>query len=379
MSNPSIASLGKTETRLQKLAASCEEVTLSKCPLLKKTVDLGPSQVPYVISLLSSSETGVRKAAAHVLQFFPQEEGVKALALQWNRERNREVRTALDRALRIRGKGPLLRLVRDFYASETPGERVIASNLVGAFDLLAAEADLVASTNDAAPRVQYAAVSAMGKLKESERVRMRLLQLVGQPGASWTIRHKATQSLTDLGVAQAAPLIAALSAHPEAELRRGVISALGKLRVAWATPIFVEALQDPKTVGVAAIALTNLKDHSSSRPLMKALSQPSLEKREKTQLLWALGSLEVKESVPLLLDMLDEKDSEITYHTVTALGQIGDPRAISPLIFAMNHPDQRVRDIALWGLERITGQKLGFDNEEWMKWYKSTQEPSPTP
>ena len=71
------------------------------------------------------------------------------------------------------------------------------------------------------------------------------------------------------------------------------------------------------------------------------------------------------------MNMLKDQNGDLVYHVANALGRIGAKEATLPLIMTMKHEKEQVRDISLWALEQITGEKHGFDNEKWLAWYKA--------
>ena len=356
----------------------CEEVTLSRCPALKLAINRGPGQVPYLAQVIENSDMpALRRSAAYVLQFFPQEEGLKALAMQFNRERNRGVRKALRAALGVRGEGPLLRLVRELYKSKEPGDRVIASNLIGEFSLHSGSADLVSASRDSVPRVQYAAVTAMGKINVSPEVSRTLYLLLGDQRTPWTLRQKAIITTGELNMVDAAPLVALAFGNTEKEVQKAACKVLAGFNSQWATPALISLLSDPDVAGTAAIALSELGDKSASAPLISVLSNEQMPFREMVQVLWALGTLEAEDAVPTLLAMLKHENADLVYHVANNLGRIKSREATLPLIMTMKHEREQIRDIALWSLEQITGEKHGFENEKWLQWYKSKSTSNP--
>jgi hypothetical protein len=70
---------------------------------------------------------------------------------------------------------------------------------------------------------------------------------------------------------------------------------------------------------------------------------------------WALGWVEDGSSVASLIEALEAKDSGIVEAAATALGQIGDPTAVDPLI-ALGREDTRGAKVAL---ARIGGAEAG--------------------
>jgi HEAT repeat protein len=60
-----------------------------------------------------------------------------------------------------------------------------------------------------------------------------------------------------------------------------------------------------------------------------------------------------------------------------ALGILGNPRAVEPLIAAMKGEDiwaYELRETAAEALRAITGAGFGADPEEWQKWWDEKKE-----
>jgi hypothetical protein len=51
-----------------------------------------------------------------------------------------------------------------------------------------------------------------------------------------------------------------------------------------------------------------------------------------------------------------------------ALGMIGDPRAVEPLVKALGNGNSGLRRSAARALQKITGQEFGRDQQAWTPW-----------
>lgn len=61
------------------------------------------------------------------------------------------------------------------------------------------------------------------------------------------------------------------------------------------------------------------------------------------------------------------------------LGNLGNQRAVAPLIDLLEDEDEEVRDAAAKSLESLTNQQLGTDAEAWRQWLQSQQQAEQTP
>ena len=66
-----------------------------------------------------------------------------------------------------------------------------------------------------------------------------------------------------------------------------------------------------------------------------------------------LGYTKDPEAVPLLVDALDDEDSQIRIYALWALGALGDPRAEEPLVEALRDADAGIRKTAAFALGEL--------------------------
>jgi HEAT repeat protein len=78
-----------------------------------------------------------------------------------------------------------------------------------------------------------------------------------------------------------------------------------------------------------------------------------------------------KPSVPALIGVLGNKDKplEVRADAAWALGKIGDPSAVEPLILALGPADTDLRLQASRALGRITSKDFGENAADWQKWW----------
>jgi HEAT repeat protein len=127
----------------------------------------------------------------------------------------------------------------------------------------------------------------------------------------------------------------------------------------------IEALgyQDDQNVRLAAAsALGRIGDTRAVKPLISAL-EDQLRVREVAII--ALGEIGDKRAVDNLIAILDDSDWEIRSAIAKALGKIGDPRATKPLINLLRDKSENVRWYVLQALEGITGESIGEDIAQW--------------
>jgi HEAT repeat protein len=127
----------------------------------------------------------------------------------------------------------------------------------------------------------------------------------------------------------------------------------------------IEALgyKDDHNVRLAAAsALGRVGDTRAVDPLIDALDDRLVVKDVAAQ---ALGHIGDRRAVEPLLTALDDEDWEIRSTVAKALGKIGDERAIQPLLCLLKDKYEIVRWHATQALEVITGESFGDDIAKW--------------
>jgi HEAT repeat protein len=103
----------------------------------------------------------------------------------------------------------------------------------------------------------------------------------------------------------------------------------------------IKALGDKDRGHNAAEALGDIGDKRAVEPLIKALSDGGQEVRESAAR--ALGEIGDKRAVKPLIKALEDEDYSVRAIAAGALGNIGDKRAVEPLIKALKDKDFNVR------------------------------------
>jgi HEAT repeat protein len=112
----------------------------------------------------------------------------------------------------------------------------------------------------------------------------------------------------------------------------------------------------------AASALGRIGDKRAVKPLIKALDD---RRRVKEVAAQALGEIGDPRAVDSLVNTLGDKNWEIRSTVTKALGKIGDYRAIQPLINLLRDRSENVRWTASQALKAITGESFGEDISKW--------------
>jgi len=101
----------------------------------------------------------------------------------------------------------------------------------------------------------------------------------------------------------------------------------------------------------AAVALGNIGDPRAVEPLIRALGDKDWRVRMEAAV--ALGNIGDPRAVEPLIQALGDKSGSVRRVAARALGEIGDPRAVEPLTRALRDENQYVRRVAAGALGKI--------------------------
>lgn len=166
------------------------------------------------------------------------------------------------------------------------------------------------------------------------------------------------------------PLVALAKRPNSPNVRKAAVSALGRIGDRRAIPVVVEALETPKLAEAAALALLMLGDRRGLDFHGRALVD---RRRDMTGL---PGEIVGRYGGPdhlLLLIAAADGEGPVALGALQGLGLLGDSRAVPTLLEALSRRDRQVVDVALGGLELITGHREedepGF-RSRWHAWWE---------
>jgi len=256
--------------------------------------------------------------------------------------------------------------------------------------------------DDPAPQVRLAAIATLGHIGDERAVAPLLARLKDADEATrlaaqqafddigeglqitavtdslrhpdWQVRASAAEMLAKCNDPEAVEPLVPLLADPRGEVRQAAADALDRLgwdpggselearyyviRQDWdkcvelgsaAVPAVIELLEDPdlRTRTAAARVLGRIRDGRAMRPLLGALDEVEPELVE--AVFSALVSMGAP-TIDLLTEALSDGRETIAATAAWALGQIGDPRALEPLVAALRHPMPAVQQAAAHAL-----------------------------
>ena len=159
------------------------------------------------------------------------------------------------------------------------------------------------------------------------------------------IRESIIQGLVKIGEPAIKPLISALNSKEE-NVKVDAIEALGEIGDEAAVVPLITALEDEgeKVRKEAADALGKIGDPIAQEPLKNTLEDQK-ESVSKAAAI-ALYKLDAPRTIELLITVLEKGDRNERLETIIELGKLGDTRAIKPLIKAFNY-FQDINDLML--------------------------------
>jgi HEAT repeat protein/beta-lactamase regulating signal transducer with metallopeptidase domain len=264
----------------------------------------------------------VRRAAAWALGEIGDAMAIPALTEALARDRDTEVRknsaSALGNIDSPRATSALTQaLERD---TEVAVRMHAAEALSNIEDPAAADALIRVLDRDNDPGVKKAVIEAIDNLDDSRAVPAVSRALKDSDAE---VRRAAADALGSMDDSDAVAPLMAVARDPDVEVRRAVISSLGSLSDRRAVPTFVTALAD---------------------------ADPEVRQNAAE----AFGNIENLRTAPAeLLRAMDDRSAEVRHSVAHALGHIGDPEAVKPLVAHVTDPNVEVRQAVVDALDEF--------------------------
>ncbi len=238
--------------------------------------------------------------------------------------------------------------------------------------------------------VQLQAIETLGRLGDEKQVPILINRLKDE---DFRIRQAATESLYQIAFKEEtnlSKLLLELMVDNEVNVRRCVAELLRKIQDEslfdelfeflkdedwWVREAIAETLSKVKDNRVVPSAikllesddeifrrygieiLIGIKDRRAVKPILKLLNDPDWWVRERA--VEALGFLGNVKIVPLLINLL--KIPELRYVATKSLGQIGDKRAVSPLLDIINDSASEIQKVILEALSELNAVEAAED------------------
>jgi HEAT repeat protein len=265
-------------------------------------------------------------------------------------------------------RSPVHASVVNDLASESPipNVRAAAIRLMPDLDAAAAVSAAREGLRATSAVVLAAAAGAAGRLKDGESVDA-LVRLLSDPRYPLTVRLEVTDALRRIGDPTVAGLLYLHLRWPEPMLLRKLITAFGETAPSYLAAFLLDELSGD-CVREVMVALARMKSAETTPALVGLFERRDVRDQTLHLLFWALGEIRDPTAIPALLVQLRGADAERATRAAEALGNIGARSAVRPLVEQLANADERVSDMAVWALEKITGQTFEKDRTQWDSW-----------
>jgi len=328
-----------------------------------------------LIGALGDEDTTVRLKAVRALRLLNDPKAVPSLTGLLKVEEEKHVLKAVIFTLTeigdVRAVQPLSKLVNDSLKKHDDDAAEVCDSAIRALgeigDAIATTA-LIRALSDGwrvervgvlYSDIPVEAAKALGKLRSSEAVQ----PLIKALRARLMVRREAAEALGKIGNTRAInPLIQAFryggSKDPASNMRYPVAIALAEIGKP-AVPALLNALshKDKDVQPGSAVALGQIGDKRAVQPLMDVLRDGEQYWFLRSNAAEALGRIGDKRAVSVLIGALKDDNSSVRSAAAEALGKLGDARATTPLFSALNDEDNYVRWRAACALGRIGDER----------------------
>jgi hypothetical protein len=176
----------------------------------------------------------------------------------------------------------------------------------------------------------------------------------------------------------AAALLGALYGSGDAQRRLLGIRALGRIAPAKIEdPLFRVALGDLfqaiRLAAVDALGKVETRDKATAR-FIQATHDEKLLPLERYRALIGVARLGGKGAAACLREWLKSKDNDMAVAAADGFAQLGDVANAAALIEVLASSDVELKPAARESVEKLTGQKFGFDLLKWTNWQKEQRE-----
>ena len=156
--------------------------------------------------------------------------------------------------------------------------------------------------------------------------------------------------------------------------RAGAFEALGRIGDAGAAPILIKALEasDFEMKRAAAVALGRIGAPAAVAPLAKFLekAEPPLQ----TAALDALAAIGKPDGcLAAVLPLLESPEWQVRSSAIQCLGRLRVKEAIEPLIERLKKDEGRLREEAMFALQKTTGFEYEDDAGQWQRWWDNVK------
>ncbi len=355
------------------IAIGSEEVAYMTIPLLRENALLrntaliiltavGSKAVPLLYTCLSDKDDDIRKFAIDL--FGDIREGVDPERVApFLKDPNANVRAAAAKTLgRLDYKESIPRLIESLQDEEWVCFSVLEA--LGDLDAKDAVPDICRLLYSGSETIVYAAIETLGRIGSDSAIQPLLDFLSKSPEE---LKSAIIKSLVQIGLPPNLPDICChlISMFKEGDWEDKEIALKGirSANCTEAVPLLVDmgGYLDPSLpenedkIPLIREALLNI---DSERELLKLLESEEMKFRGKALAIEILGELKSKKAIPKLIGYLDDMRRDLRRASVGALGHIGEPEVVEPLLHVSRRDiDSHVRKAAVGALGKMQAKE----------------------
>jgi HEAT repeat protein len=308
-------------------------------------VDAGTEAVVPLIKGLSRSDSLAKRRISLILGKSHDPRALQPL-LQLLEDSDWSVRDAAATALaRLDG----FELLSQALKSKNPQARQAAIIGLGSISGERVVAPLMAALDDPATRADAAGILKRIAPLESAPI---LHQFLGSE--EFSLQSSAFDALATASTDMLIEAVREVLPATSIKARQSLVPKLGQIRDKRMVAILVSLLNDSDhSIRAQAVwQFYNLRDADAVLPVVKMLDDPVMQVRRSAA--WVLGRFGDWRATPALIDQLGkDKERYSRAAAAEALGVLGDPRAVEPLITALHDPEDYVRSHAAVALGKL--------------------------
>jgi HEAT repeat protein len=220
----------------------------------------------------------------------------------------------------------------------------------------AMESALRAGLRSADEDVREASCAALGSLGSSQNVPY-LIQVMGQGG---DVSYAAVWALGEIGDPEAIPALVDVLTGPRDVLRKAAVRSLVKVGAKAGEHVqpLLENPPDPAAERAAIRVFGEIQRREAVPQLIRVTG------RNRDAAVWALGRIGDPRALGPLLDALGDDRWQVRRGAAEALGHLEDERAVKHLAGLLEDPEAVVREWAARSLETITGRPVLYRDED---------------
>jgi HEAT repeat protein len=354
---------------LLEAVAICTIPSAPGCEALKQSVARVADDPDILLPHLDSEDTDTRIGASAAMGYVGTLVHLKVLDARLGVEISAAVREAIVGSVGRLGFAEGIPILKKLSEGGV-GDRIMAANAFVRLGHADGVPILLSQLGHSHPKVQAAALTALGKLADARAI-MPIMDLLGEGVIAWTAKVQAIFALGELKAEESAPLLLVSMGHPEPDVRRRAARALGFLKTPYAVPGLIHYSEDTEIAGEVAIAIAIIGDRSAVPALNWAAMNPELSEARRRQVFWALGMMQDERTVPPLAELCRSQNLQLVLLAAETLGRLGRPSGTPALLGLMEHDRHEVRGMAEWSLKRISGANFGEDFGAWESWIQA--------